>query len=774
MVNKIIRNYIAKMVAGRSDDGIMITLKDPQKVEFQTAMMQDLLMRRGIDPNAIQSEAQLKMIINQIKAIEKAEDAAQAGIRNTESAKVFNRMGEELDPNQPIIGGTQPGKSIDTDTFVRLAETNTQRMKQRISDKKIESDKPPPGSRGGDDDIAAPVQSSEESLKNMIEAENKKAIDNLKQKMAKEKSRTQRISGNLRADNMNRYEIGRPKLDEDEYDYYREILDDEENFVVKGDETREFLEAMVKEQEDEVAYMKRLYDKGALDDPEKKAYGGRIGFASGTDFNIEDELNKLRKQKGLAEDPSAGGNLIPDLSDPRVMSDIAVQTGLPTEPQKFKLEGDYFKTKIDYPSASDASAIKSIQNYKRNPDPDMRFTAPEISDFMGVDGIFKGLDKDQVQSIYDKVEMDNNEYDFSDIEGQTAFLDPFTVIGGLIKVGKGAKASALAKEFFKQKAKEKIGKEIYDKVQKKIKTPKYPTTPPPTTTGGGGADSGGGYTPTTTAQNVSRTSSRVDSSGNVKAYGLKDGGIMRLGFKDGMNRRTFLKFLAGAASIPIIGKVFKPFKVGKTVTKVPIIKTDNVPGKPEWFDQLVNKVILEGDDVTKRFATAERQSIHQKTLDDGSVVRVTEDVDDGAVRVEYESLDNVYEDMVQMQYKKPLPDEGDPKPMAEFTTAESGPVGRADGPDDYSIEIDEVGGTSISDLTSDVSKLKEYATGQKPTLKEFVQSKKRKDKARRITEGGEAEMDAVIERQGEFIENDLVDLDPPDYASGGIARMLGE
>ena len=48
--------------------------------------------------------------------------------------------------------------------------------------------------------------------------------------------------------------------------------------------------------------------------------------------------------------------------------------------------------------------------------------------------------------------------------------------------------------------------------------------------------------------------------------------------------------------------------------------------------------------------------------------------------------------------------------------------------------------TSISDLTSDVSKLKEYATGQKPTLKEIVQKKKRKDKAARISEGGEAEM----------------------------------
>ena len=34
------------------------------------------------------------MIINQIKAMEKAEDAAQSGIRNTESAKVFNIEGD--------------------------------------------------------------------------------------------------------------------------------------------------------------------------------------------------------------------------------------------------------------------------------------------------------------------------------------------------------------------------------------------------------------------------------------------------------------------------------------------------------------------------------------------------------------------------------------------------------------------------------------------------------------------------------------------------------
>ena len=191
--------------------------------------------------------------------------------------------------------------------------------------------------------------------------------------------------------------------------------------------------------------------------------------------------------------------------------------------------------------------------------------------------------------------------------------------------------------------------------------------------------------------------------------GYAKGGIARIGLKEGMNRRTFLKLLGGAMSIPIIGKILKPFKVGKTITKVPIIKTDNVPGKPEWFDQLVNKVILEGDDVTKRFATKDREIVHMKKLDEDTTVRVTEDMDEGAIRVEYESPENVYGDPVQMQYKKPKPDEGDPRPSAEFDTAESGPVGRAFGPDDYEIELDEIGGTSISDLTSDVSKLKEYA-----------------------------------------------------------------
>ncbi len=256
----------------------------------------------------------------------------------------------------------------------------------------------------------------------------------------------------------------------------------------------------------------------------------------------------------------------------------------------------------------------------------------------------------------------------------------------------------------------------------------------------------------------------------IKLFGMAEGG--RVPFA--MGRRAFLKLLGvGGAGIGAlktgIGLGGKKAATEVATKAVPIVKTDPVPGKPEWFDALVNKVIREGDDVTRNFQTKEREIVHAAKIDEDNYVRVTQDLDQGTVRVEYDSDTNVFGDTVQLQYKKPLPDQGDPRPTAEFTTAESGPVGRSRGPDDYEIDVDEVGGSSIRDLDSDVSKLKEYATGKKPTMKEIVQNKKRKDRAAAITDDPEAQSDAIIRRQGEY--------DGPyedDFASGGIARMLGE
>ena len=148
MINKIIRNFLAKQMAGRSDDGIMITLRDPQKVEMLENIMADLLMRNGIDPKAITSEAQLKTLLNQIEAMTK--QSTTSGIRNTQSAKVFDLEGKEIPKGSRIMGG------------------------------QAADDLPPPGSRGGKDDIAAPVQSSEETIKNIKDKvnENNFSINN--------------------------------------------------------------------------------------------------------------------------------------------------------------------------------------------------------------------------------------------------------------------------------------------------------------------------------------------------------------------------------------------------------------------------------------------------------------------------------------------------------------------------------------------------------------------------------------------------------------------
>ena len=168
----------------------------------------------------------------------------------------------------------------------------------------------------------------------------------------------------------------------------------------------------------------------------------------------------------------------------------------------------------------------------------------------------------------------------------------------------------------------------------------------------------------------------METGGKKKRDLNADGG--RIGLKDGMNRRTFLKLLGGLASIPIVGKLIKPLKTVKGVKNVPIIKTDNVPGKPEWFDQLVNKVIIEGDDVTKKLATVEREVVHTKKINDTDQVTVYQDLNTDSVRVEYNSPKNMLEEPVDLQYKKTPPDEGAPKGSAEFEVTESGFVGRAD------------------------------------------------------------------------------------------------
>ena len=132
MINKIIRNFLAKQIAGRSDDGIMITLRDPQKVEMLENIMADLLMRNGIDPRAITSEAQLKTILNQIKAIETQaiRNTDVSGIRGTTSAKIFDLEGKEIPKGSKIMGGK--ATETEAEVLARMNKENKESVEKSL------------------------------------------------------------------------------------------------------------------------------------------------------------------------------------------------------------------------------------------------------------------------------------------------------------------------------------------------------------------------------------------------------------------------------------------------------------------------------------------------------------------------------------------------------------------------------------------------------------------------------------------------------------------
>ena len=192
-------------------------------------------MQNGIDPTQLKNANQVE---NAINMIEKRPNV-QEGITAAKSADVFELQmpPKKINPKKGIMGGKQ------------------------IPD----DDLPPPGSRGGKDDIAAPVQSSEETIKNMIEAENKKNISKIKnRKMVKDA-----------IDNMS---IGFVKGDRK---YNAQLVAED---LAEKRFGKEFYDLDQRQQMD-------LYDEALDGLSEDFAQGGRAGFSNGgiDVLKLEDE-----------------------------------------------------------------------------------------------------------------------------------------------------------------------------------------------------------------------------------------------------------------------------------------------------------------------------------------------------------------------------------------------------------------------------------------------------------------------------------------------------
>ena len=245
----------------------------------------------------------------------------------------------------------------------------------------------------------------------------------------------------------------------------------------------------------------------------------------------------------------------------------------------------------------------------------------------------------------------------------------------------------------------------------------------------------------------------------------------------GMGRRAFLKLLAALGIGTATAGTGLIKLSGKTIGKKVIAKTgvdivSSTPGMPDWFPALVNKIIKEGDDVTAKLATQERQVVHTKKIDTGSAspdeVTIYRDLDTGDIRVEVDSVSNMGGDRIQLDYKAPFKTGPYPgksagkKTKPEFSAVESEPrVTTWEG--DIEMDGENIVG-SVDDLFSDTTKLKNYAKGEKPTMQDIVTRKRKTDKIEDIHKNPSEQLDYVENKEGMTID-DFIDED---------ARVMGE
>jgi len=633
-----------------------------------------------------------------------------------------------------------------------------------VPDKKglagMEYELPPPGSRGGADDIAAPVQSAEESLRDMIVAENKKNIANMRKRKMLEEA----------IDDASPGFSGDRKVDAE---LVAENLAERMGLVYDDLPTKERI---------------KLYDeayqgisKKKFDPPEEKADGGRIGFKGGLSKLLKEfmerrkflktmvgntEKNKRARELEMLKETMEKARENPGFEFPsgkELRTEIEKKIGpILLKDRKLNADGGRIGFFMGSPFPKGLATLREMLKFfskgkeKERPGSEvLRLVNPKaFNKFLEDPNIYKKFDVEKGIGAPELIK--NMQADMA--KNRTMMVEEILSAAKNIRkadIGTMERKKEIVAEMMRKGIDRETAEDMADTLSKmaesaagKLDTPKL-------------TDEG-----ILQLENILKN---METGGKDKRSLNADGG--RIGFKDGMTRRTFLKIFAGLASIPIIGKIVRPLKTVKGVKNVPIIKTADVPGKPEWFDQLVNKVILEGDDVTKKFATQERQVVHMKKIDDETSVTVTQDLNDGSIMVDVDDpIRNVMgesgdDTSVQMLLKKNPGDESSPAGADEFSFTENDMRNYMDGPDDYTTEFTENTVNKMKDLTSDLGKIESYATGKKQTMKQIVESKKRKDKVR-----------FAEEKPAEYAAERGPDIDYSDYeyASGGIARMLGE
>jgi hypothetical protein len=238
----------------------------------------------------------------------------------------------------------------------------------------------------------------------------------------------------------------------------------------------------------------------------------------------------------------------------------------------------------------------------------------------------------------------------------------------------------------------------------------------------------------------------------------------RIGFKNGpedinKSKRLFTQLLVGLAALPIVGKYLK---LGRGAAKVTNVNIPNIPGMPEFFQPLVNKVINEGIDLTTKLGTQERQIVRKADIA-GHEVTVYHQLETGETDVYINGMKTLYQDAVRLHYKPGQVSEEASKASGkivkepdEFIAQESSPA-YSGSPEDYEITSDGTFETNnFNELASDLSEV------EAAVLKQPVSELQKRKKLERLKyyESKEGQQKLLDEQYGEYddtMRDDIID-----------------
>jgi hypothetical protein len=226
--------------------------------------------------------------------------------------------------------------------------------------------------------------------------------------------------------------------------------------------------------------------------------------------------------------------------------------------------------------------------------------------------------------------------------------------------------------------------------------------------------------------------------------GLKDGGGPKI------SRRGFLGFLAGAASLPFVGKLMKGKKTAQAV-KIGTKVLPKVADMPDWFNPLVTKIMNEGVDISPK-ATRVEDIVKVKKLEvpvqgesKTDIITMSE-YPDGRIEISADVYGGSFDSPFDLVYKPPKSDIdletgkaiNDP---GEFSVIENRPR-PVYSPDDADYEID-YEKMSTKDAVSDLERIEKIATGKRIPPQRVAQ----REKARAFVE--ENPYDDIVNRYGD-------------------------